>query len=71
MSTRKSYMPTKKWFAALAGGVGTILTHLAATDFTFGDTEQGMVVSLALALLTAYIKRNDPTPGGVPLPPVR
>jgi hypothetical protein len=65
-STR-SYKPTKKWFAALAGGVGSILVHLAASDFEFGDTEEGMVVALIVGLISAYVKENDQTPGGVPV----
>lgn len=61
-----SWKPTKKWIAAAVGGVGAILTHFAATDFTFGDTEQGMIVNLVAALALAYWRRNDPTAGGVP-----
>jgi hypothetical protein len=64
--TTNSWMPTKKWFAALAGSAATLLAHFAATDFTFGDTEQGMIVTAASALVLAYLRRNDPTPGGVP-----
>lgn len=67
VDTTNSWMPTKKWFAALAGSAATLLAHFAATDFTFGDTEQGMVVAAASALFLAYLRRNDPTPGGVPV----
>lgn len=61
-----SWMPTKKWFASLAGAVGAILVHFGATDLTFGDTEEGMIVAAVSALVLAYLRRNDPTPGGVP-----
>lgn len=65
-TTNQSWKPTKKWFGALVGGVGAILVHVAGTEFTFGDTEEGMVLSLVSALVLAYIRRNDPTVGGVP-----
>ncbi len=61
-----SYAPSRKWFAALAGSAGAILTHLAATGLSFGDTEQGMIITAISALVLAYIQRNQQTPGGVP-----
>jgi hypothetical protein len=63
----KSWMPTKKWFAALAGSAGALLVHFGATEFTFGDTEEGMIVAALSALALAYLRRNDSTPGGVPV----
>jgi hypothetical protein len=56
-----SWKPTKKWWLALVGSVSTLAAHFIATDFTFGDTEQGMVVTAIAALAAAYIKRNDAT----------
>ena len=61
-----SWVPTRKWFAAAAGSVASLLGHFAATDFTFGDTEQGMVIAAISALALAYLRRNDGTPGGLP-----
>lgn len=66
-STAKSWKPTKKWLAAAAGGIGSILVHFGATEFTFGDSEQAMLANLAAALLLGYIKRNDQTLEGVPV----
>jgi uncharacterized membrane protein YeaQ/YmgE (transglycosylase-associated protein family) len=67
VTTKKSRKPTKKWFAALAAGVGSILVHFGATEFTFGDTEEGMITALVVGLVGAYLKENDWTPGGVPV----
>jgi hypothetical protein len=56
----KPYVPTKKWFAALVGGVATILVH-AILSSGWDATENGELLALAGALATAYLKRNDPT----------
>ncbi len=56
----KPYVPTKKWFAALVGGFATIVVH-AILSSGWDATENGELVALAGALVTAYIKRNDPT----------
>ncbi len=66
MNNPTSWVPTKKVLAALVGSVGSILVHFGATDFTFGETERGMIVAAVSALVLAYFKQNDSTPGGVP-----
>lgn len=58
-------MPTRKWFAALFTGLLTIFTNFLVSG-EFDGTERGQVVLLAIALVGAYLKTNDQTPGGVP-----
>lgn len=65
----KSYKPTKKWWSALVGGLAGIATVWIESG-SFDNVEEGMVASLVLALVAAYAKRNDETPGGVPEKPV-
>lgn len=62
----KTYLPTKKWWATLVGGVVPILIHWLQTG-EFDDTERGSLAALGVALVTAYFKRNDSTPEGVPV----
>ena len=57
------YIPTKKWFAALVSGVAAVVVH-AILSGGWDETENGELGALAVALAGAYIKRNDPTPGG-------
>lgn len=64
-----TWKPTRKWVAALAGGVLTILAHYAVSG-EFGGTERGELLILAAALAPAYLRRNEDTPGGVPLEPL-
>lgn len=61
----KSWLPTKKWLAALVGGATPII--LSALDSGWDKTEEGMLVTLAGGLVLAYIKSNDDTPTGVPI----
>jgi hypothetical protein len=63
----KSYIPTKKWFAALAGGLASIIAVWIQSG-SFDGTEKGMAATLLVALVGAYFKENDATPGGVPAP---
>ncbi len=60
------YTPTKKWFTAFVTGAAAVLT--SGIESGFDQSEKAMAIALGLALVTAYIKRNDPTPGGVPAP---
>lgn len=60
-----SWKPTKKWVAALVTGVLTIFTNFLASG-EFDGTERGQLVLLAIALVGAYFRHNDSTPGGVP-----
>ena len=56
--------PTRKWYAALVGGLTPIV--LQAIDTGWDKVETAQTVTLASALILAYIWRNEPTPGGVP-----
>lgn len=61
----RSYLPTKKWWAALVTGASSIVVH-AITTGAFDDVEEGQLLTLVSALVLAYLKRNDSTAGGVP-----
>lgn len=56
-------MPTKKWWAALVGGLTPIL--IQAVDTGWGRVESKMTITLASALALAWIWRNDPEQAGV------
>ena len=56
----KSLMPTRKWFAALATGLLAVFSHFLATG-EFDSTERGGLVTLAIALVGAYLKSNEST----------
>lgn len=58
-------MPTKKWIAALVTGLFTVGLHAVASG-GWDATESGELLTLGIALAGAWIKTNDPTPGGVP-----
>lgn len=53
--------PTKKWIAALAGSVASILASWIVTG-EFDDVERGMVGTALVALTAAYFKTNDDPP---------
>lgn len=63
----KSWVPTKKWFAALLTGVASIVA-LWIQSGAFDDTEKGMLATLIVSLVGAYIKGNDATPSGDGVP---
>ena len=60
-----SWKPTRKWFAAAATSVATIIGSWIVTG-AFDDVERGMTATALAALVAAYFRENDPTPGGVP-----
>jgi hypothetical protein len=63
--THKTWMPTRKWFAALAGAAASIAASWIVTG-EFDDVERGMVGTALVALTAAFFKGNEDTPGGVP-----
>lgn len=65
VSPERSWLPTKKWFTALVTGVAALVVSTIESG-EFGATEEASVKVLILALVTAYLKSNDPTPTGVP-----
>jgi hypothetical protein len=56
---------TKKWLAALTGGLASIAASWIVTG-AFDDVERGMAATLLTSLVAAYWKENDSTVGGVP-----
>lgn len=65
MGTTSTWLPTKKWVAALVTGLAAIAGSWIVTG-AFDDVERGMAATLLSSLAVAYFKSNDPTPGGVP-----
>jgi TctA family transporter len=61
----RGWLPTKKWWAAFAGSVASVLASWIITD-EFDDVERGMCATALTALVAAYFKGNDVTPTGVP-----
>jgi hypothetical protein len=61
--------PTKKWWAALTGGLASVAASWIVTG-AFDDVERGMCATLLTALVASYWKENDATAGGVPGAPV-
>jgi hypothetical protein len=61
----KTWIPTKKWFAGLAGSVASILASWIVTG-AFDDVERGMAATALVGLVASYFKSNEDTPGGVP-----
>lgn len=59
----KPYLPTKKWWAALASGLSLVVAH-AIVSGGWDTTEDGELGALAAALVGAYFKRNDKTVEG-------
>lgn len=60
------WVPTKKWVAALVSGLLLIGVHAFASG-GWDKTEWGELGALITAQSAAYVVKNDPTPGGVPL----
>lgn len=61
----KTWIPTRKWFAGLAGSAASILASWIVTG-AFDDVERGMGATALVALVASYFKSNADTPGGVP-----
>jgi hypothetical protein len=68
--TKRGWLPTQKWWAALAGSVASVLASWLVTG-EFDDVERGMCATALTALVAAYWKGNATTPGGVPDAEVR
>lgn len=61
----KKWVPTKKWFVALATGVSAIVISIIESG-DFGSTEQAGLKTLAVTLIAAYLKSNNLSLGGIP-----
>lgn len=62
----KSWLPTRKWYALVAGGLASIVASWIISG-AFDDVERGMCATLLVGAVTSYFKGNEDTPGGVPL----
>lgn len=61
----KSWLPTRKWFAAQIVGLGAIATSWV--DSGWDDTELKLLIGLVVQAAVAYLLPNESTPGGVPV----
>lgn len=66
LAVRKSWKPTKKWFAALVTSASGILLSVIESG-EFGATEESALKVAIAALVVAYLFPNADTPGGVPV----
>ena len=65
----KTWVPTRKWFAAFAAFVGAYLVSGLVTE-GFWDAEEKAIVATSIpTLIGAYFTPNEDTPGGVPVKP--
>jgi hypothetical protein len=65
--TKKSWLPTRKWFAAEVTAAGTLAVMLLTGDKTVTDPEVVAIVGFVVQALTTFFLPNADTPGGVPL----
>jgi hypothetical protein len=61
----KSWLPTRKWWAQLTGGVASVVASWLISG-SFDDVERGMAATLLLALAASYWTPNADTRAGVP-----
>jgi hypothetical protein len=64
-TVQQGWLPTRKWWVALITGLITIGGHALASS-GWDTAEWAEVLTLASALVTAYLIPNAPTPGGAP-----
>ena len=65
-TAKKSWMPTRKWWAATVIALGAIATVWV----TKGAFDRDMAIALIAAVVqaaTTYLVPNQDTPGGVPI----
>jgi hypothetical protein len=62
---QKSWLPTRKWWAATVVALGAIAT-LWVTKGAFDRDVAIAVIGAAVQAATTYIVPNQDTPGGVP-----
>jgi hypothetical protein len=61
----KSWVPTRKWFAAQAVAIAGIATSYV--DSGWDATETKLCIAVAVQAVVTYLLPNESTPGGVPL----
>lgn len=65
-TTTKSWMPTRKWWAATLVALGAIAT-LWVSKGTFDRDVAIALIAAVVQAATTYLLPNQDTPGGVPL----
>jgi hypothetical protein len=64
-SRGKSWLPTRKWFAAQVVALAGVAT--SALDSGWDSTETKLLIAVVVQAAVTYLLPNDSTPGGVPL----
>jgi hypothetical protein len=62
--SRKSWLPTRKWWAAQVVALAAVATSWVESGWD--DTESKLVIAWAVQAAATYLLPNDDTPGGVP-----
>lgn len=62
---QKSWVPTRKWFAAQAVALAAVAT--SAVDSGWDATEWKLLIGVAVQAVVTYLVANQDTPGGVPV----
>jgi hypothetical protein len=65
-AAKKSWLPTRKWWAATVVALGAIAT-LWVTTGAFDRDVAIAVIGAVVQAATTYLVPNQDTPGGVPL----
>jgi hypothetical protein len=63
--TKKSWLPTRKWFANQTIAVGGWLVALIGANWEVTQALQITAVGIVVAAATSYWLPNESTPGGV------
>lgn len=63
--TKKSWLPTHKWFANQVIAVGGWLVALINANWEVTQALQITAVGIVVAAITSYVLPNQNTPGGV------
>jgi len=67
-AAKKSWLPTRKWWAATVVALGAIAT-MWVTKGAFDRDVAIAAIAAVVQAATTYIVPNQDTPGGVPLRP--
>ena len=63
----KSWIPTRKWFAAQLTLLGGLLILFASHGWHFDEHTTIATITFVIEALVAFMVPNEDTPGGVPL----
>lgn len=64
--TKKSWLPTNKWFATQVTAVSAWLVALINNGWDLTASLQIMAVGIVAQAIIGYLVPNESTPGGVP-----